>query len=98
LVPHLSAPISALQAYNLGLPTLYQQGFGDSLLITWQPRINLFAQDTFTPRPGLTVNYGIRYEYEEKPKPVNTDTNNFAPRLSFAWNPHVDGKTVIRGG
>lgn len=98
MVPHLSAPISALQAYNLGLPTLYQQGFGDSLLITWQPRINLFAQDSFTNRPGLTVNYGIRYEYEENPTPVNTDTNNFAPRLSFAWNPRAHGKTVIRGG
>ena len=28
LVPTLSQPITALQSYNLGLPELYQQGFG----------------------------------------------------------------------
>jgi len=33
---------------------------------------------------------------------VKNDTNNFAPRFGFAWNPHSgflrDGKTVIHGG
>jgi len=33
---------------------------------------------------------------------VKGDTNNFAPRLGFAWNPHKgmfsDGKTVFHGG
>jgi outer membrane receptor protein involved in Fe transport len=34
--------------------------------------------------------------------PVKNDTNNIAPRLGFAWNPHHgffrDGKTVLHGG
>jgi hypothetical protein len=29
-------------------------------------------------------------------KGINTDTNNIQPRIGLAWNPHGDGKTVVR--
>src|SRR5262249_48087894 len=29
-------------------------------------------------------------------KGINTDTNNIQPRIGIAWNPHGDGKTVLR--
>ena len=98
LAASLSVPITSLQAYNLGLPTFYQQGFGDVRLITWQPRISAYVQDTMTPVRSLALNLGLRYELEQNPKPVSTNHANFAPRIGFAWSPGKSGGTVIRGG
>lgn len=97
LAASLYAPITALQAFNLGLPTFFQQGFGDPTLIAWQPRVGAFVQDVINPTRGFTLTAGLRYEFERNPKPVNTRLTNFAPRLGFAWSP-FGTNTVIRGG
>jgi hypothetical protein len=98
LVPNLSQPISALQAYNLGQPTFYQQGFGDPNWTGWSRRYNFFVQDNWRVHPRLTLNLGARYELEANPPSVGMDPNNIAPRFGFAWNVTDDNKTVIRGG
>ena len=98
LVPYLNQNISALQAYNLGLPILYQQGFGDPNWLAWFKNVNFFVQDSFKVRPNLTLNIGARYELEGEPQGMNTDTNNIAPRVGFAWTPWKNGNTVVRGG
>lgn len=98
LIPNLSAPISALQAYNLGYPTYYQQGFGNPDWIGTQKRLNLFAEDTWRIHPRVTLNLGVRYELEANPKIVGTDPNNVAPRVGLAWTVTDDQKTVVRAG
>lgn len=98
LVPSLSAPISALQAYNLGFPSFYQQGFGNPNWLGWAKRYNFFLQDTWRIHPRLTLNLGARYELENNPPSVGTDPNNIAPRVGLAWQATEDGKTVIRAG
>jgi hypothetical protein len=97
LIPNLSQPITALQAYNLGLPVLYQQGFGDPNWIAWFKRYGFFVQDSIKVAPTLTLNLGARYELDDTPEPVRTDKNNIAPRVGLAWNPD-NNKTVIRAG
>ncbi len=96
---HLAAavdePISSLQAYALGLPIIYQQGFGDPIWIGWKNRYDFFAEASWRLTPDFTLTLGGRHEFEVKTR-FPTDKNNFAPRLGFAWSP--DGQTVVRGG
>lgn len=98
LVPNLQQPITALQAYNLGLPTFYQQGFGDPNWVGWTRRFNFFLQDRWRVNSRLTLDLGVRYELEANPPSVGTDPNNIAPRVGLAWTPTADGKWVVRAG
>jgi len=98
LVPNLSQPITALQAFNLGQPSFYQQGFGDPNWLGISYRSNVFFQDNWRVHPRLTLNAGVRYELEQNSTSVGTDPNNIAPRFGFAWSVTSDKKTLIRGG
>ena len=98
LLPNLSAPITSLQAYNLGIPTLYQQGFGDPNWLGWSKRVSFFLQDGVKLASNFTLNAGVRYDLDGPPGIISTDKNNISPRLGFAWSPGGDGKTAIRGG
>ncbi|MDH3528793.1 MAG: TonB-dependent receptor, partial [Acidobacteriota bacterium] len=53
-----------VQAYGLGLPSTYIQGFGDPTGNMTNKPIAFFAQDTWKVRPNFTFNYGIRYDAE----------------------------------
>ena len=91
----IDAPISALQAFALGLPTVYQQGFGNPNWTGWAHRMNFFAENSIRVLPNLLLTLGLRYELGLKTN-FPRDYNNFAPRAGFAWSP--DPKTVVRGG
>ncbi len=92
------AVINSLQSVSLGLPQFYQQGFGDPVYGFTRPWTAFYGQDSWQMRSNLTVNFGLRYELDSQYGPINTDKNNFAPRVSFAWDPFKSRKTVVRGG
>src|SRR5579885_1986488 len=96
LISNLNAPISALQAYALGLPEFYQQGFGNPNWLGWSKRYGMYVQDSWNVRPDLTLNFGARYDLEVNPSVLGTDPLTFAPRFAFAWSPGAK-RTVVRG-
>jgi len=53
-----------VQQYGLGFPTSFIQGFGDPVSRLNNKPIAFFAQDSWKARPNLTLNYGVRYDYE----------------------------------
>jgi hypothetical protein len=98
LLPALSAPINALQSYNLNLPIVYQQGFGTAEVNSMTYRYALYGQDTWKVRNNFTLTYGLRYSISDEPFYMPLDKNDFQPRLGFSWDPFNDGKTAIRAG
>src|SRR5580658_287679 len=93
------ATLDSLQDAGLGLPEIYQQGFGDPTYGYYaRPLTAFYAQDSWKMTSNFTLNYGLRYEIDTQFAPLTTYYKDFGPRVSFAWDPFKDHKTVIRGG
>ena len=93
------ATVNPLQSASLGLPQVYQQGFGDPTYPYYtRPLTELYGQDSWKITPNFTLDYGLRYSLDSQFAPLTTYKKDFAPRVSFAWDPLKDHKTVIRGG
>jgi hypothetical protein len=91
--------LTSLQSASFGLPEIYQQGFGNPTYGDYdRPLTAFYAQDSWKIAPSFTLNYGLRYELDTQFAPLTTYKKDFAPRVSFAWDPFKDHKTVIRGG
>ncbi len=56
--------ITAVQAYGLGFPSVFIQGFGNPNSRISNKPIAFFAQDTWKIARNFTLNYGIRYDVE----------------------------------
>jgi hypothetical protein len=88
----------------------FNQGFGPPAFDFSTTDLNYFVQDDWRITPRLTLNLGLRYEYERLPEPqipnplvpasavFPSDRNNFGPRFGFAYDISGDGKTSVRGG
>lgn len=88
----------------------YQQGFGPTAFKFSTRDYNFFFQDDIRVDSRLTLNFGLRYEFQQSPEPqipnpleartnnFPSDTNNFGPRIGFALDATADGKNVFRAG
>jgi outer membrane receptor protein involved in Fe transport len=78
-------------------PITYTKNTGDPVLDLEDDVYGAFVQDQWRVTPYLTLNFGLRWDYENHLS-MKHDKNNFAPRFHFAWDPFKDGKTSVRGG
>ncbi len=101
---------------SYGAPTYYRgyssyvQGYGSNAWTFHTFDGAVFAQDDWRVAPRLTLNFGLRYEFQllpaaQTPNPLlagsqkfPSDLNNFGPRFGFALALTGDGKTSLRGG
>jgi hypothetical protein len=67
---------SAVQAYGLGIPTVFFQGIGQSNHPFNNKTLGAFVQDSWKANHKLTINYGVRYDIEWVPTfPAGTALN-----------------------
>ncbi len=102
-----SYEFSNLEAFALGEYNIFSQTAGNPTFSFHVPYYGFYAQDTFRVLPRLTLEMGLREDFQVYPQPVRNPAfpltgqypNQYlrlAPRFGFAWQP--DSKTVVRGG
>ena len=102
-----SYEFSNLQAFALGEYNVFSQSSGKPTFSFSVPYFGFYVQDTFRALPKLTLELGLREDFQVYPQPAENPAfpltgqypnqfSRFAPRFGFAWQPR--SKTVVRGG
>ncbi len=98
---------SSLSNFAQGIYDTFSQAAGNAQFAFNVPYVGFYAQDSFRVLPRLTLDLGVREDFQIFPQPKENPafplTGQFpnqyqrmAPRFGFAWQ--ALGKTVVRGG
>src|SRR5882724_3593573 len=86
----------SLEDFLAGNPNQFRQAFGSSNVDFPITSFGGFMQDHWSLARQLTVDLGVRYDFEHLPAGFNQDTNSISPRIGLAWSPPP--KWVFRAG
>ncbi|HYE87438.1 MAG TPA: TonB-dependent receptor [Vicinamibacterales bacterium] len=76
-------------------PTQFTKNTGDPIVNLNNNIYAAFIQDQWRPIDRLTINAGLRWDYEDVVG-IDHDKNNFAPRLGLVYDLNGSGRTVLR--
>lgn len=97
LFQNAGLPASQVRALGGGA-TQFTMTAGNPSLSVDQEDIGAFIGDTWRARPNLTLDAGLRYEWQSNLH----DNGDFAPRLGVAWAPRFKNgaspRTILRAG
>src|SRR5258708_11309950 len=79
-----------------GTPDQFRQAFGSPNVDFPVTSFGGFVQDHWSFTRRLTIDLGMRYDFEHLPAGFHQDTNNVSPRIGVAWSPSA--KWVVRAG
>lgn len=86
----------SLQDFLAGNPDQFRQAFGNPNVDFSVTSFGGFVQDHWSLARHLTIDLGVRYDFEHLPALFNQDTNNFSPRIGVAWS--LSPRWVFRAG
>ena len=86
----------SLEDFLAGRADQFRQTFGNPNVDLPVQSFGAFVQDHWSVAPKLTLDLGVRYDFEHLPSGFHEDGNNIAPRIGIAWNPR--SKLVLRAG
>ena len=87
---------NTLQDFFAGTPDQFRQAFGIPTVDFPVTNFGGFVQDHWSVAPRVTLDLGVRYDFERLPSGFNEDTNTFSPRIGVAWN--LSSQWVLRAG
>jgi len=79
-------------------PDVFIQAFGNPNTRISTVPLGVWLQDRWQLCPGLTLEAGVRYDWQHLPSIFQTASHNFAPRLGLAWRPGAKAPWVLRAG
>ena len=86
----------SLADFFAGAPDTYLQAFGNPNTALAVTNYGAFFQGHWSLTKQTTVDLGLRYDFEHLPPGFNQDSNNFSPRMGFAFSP--SNRWVLRAG
>jgi hypothetical protein len=87
---------ATLADFLAGAPDQFRQAFGHAAVDFPVTSVGAFAQDHWSVTRQVTLDLGVRYDFEHLPSGFGQATHNFSPRMGLAWSPSA--RWVLRTG